>query len=83
MVEPVVATVATNLMAGETIIFNCNDTTMAGMEGYAIIRASFQHARGMGFVFGNFADGASLDVAHGYMAEVINDPSTRSDKIGE
>ena len=83
MVEPVVATVATNLMAGETIIFNCNDTTMAGMEGYAIIRASFQHARGMGFVFGNFANGASLDVVHGYVAEVINDPSTRSDKIGE
>ena len=54
---------------------------MAGMEGYAIIRAGFQHARGMAFVLGNFADGAGVDVSHGYMAEVITDPATRTEKI--
>jgi hypothetical protein len=81
MVEPIVSTVSSALMAGETITFQCSNTTMAGMEGYAIIRAGFQHARGMGFVVGNFADGASLDVAHGYIAEVITDPATRSDEL--
>ena len=82
MVDPIVQTVAATLMAGDTITFQCSNTTMAGMEGYAIIKASFQHARGMAFVVGDFADGASADVAHGYVAEVINDPGTRSDKIG-
>ena len=52
-------TVAATLMAGDTITFQCSNTTMAGMEGYAIIKASFQHARGMAFVVGDFADGAS------------------------
>ena len=77
MVEPVVSTVSANLMAGDTVTLDCGNTTMAGMEGYAIIRAAFQHARGMAFVLGNFSDGASVDVSHGYMAEVINDPLTR------
>ena len=81
MVDPIVQTVAANLRAGDTTTFQCSNTTMAGMEGYAIIKASFQHARGMAFVIGDFAEGAAADVAHGYMAEVINDPGTRSDKI--
>lgn len=81
MVEPVVSTLSTNLMAGDTVTEDCGDTTMAGMQGYAIIRAGFQHARGMAFVMGNFADGAGIDVTHGYMAEVIDDPQTRSDAI--
>ena len=83
MVDPIVQTVAATLMAGDTTTFQCSNTTMAGMEGYAIIKASFQHARGMAFVTGNFGDGGGLDVAHGYVAEVINDPGTRSDKIGD
>ena len=83
MVEPVVSTVSSELMAGDTHTFNCADTTMAGMEGYAIIKANFQHARGMAFVLGNFADGAGVDVSHGYMAEVIIDPATRSETISE
>ena len=80
-VEPVVAIVRGNLAAGATVTLDCGDTTMAGMEGYAIIRAGFQHARGMAFVMGNFADGAAVDVSHGYMAEVIDDPKDRSQAI--
>ena len=76
-VQPVVSTISSNLMAGDTITLDCGNTTMAGMEGYAIIRAGFQHARGMAFVLGNFADGAGVDVSHGYMAEVIDDPLAR------
>ena len=81
MVEPVVSTLSTNLMAGDTIVADCGDTTMAGMNGYAIIKANFQHARGMAFVFGNFRDGAGVDVSHGYMAEMISDPATRSESL--
>ena len=81
MVQPVVSMVSSNLMAGDTITFDCGNTTMAGMEGYAIIKAGFQHARGMAFVLGNFADGAGVDVSHGYMAEVITDPADRSQTI--
>ena len=73
-VEPVVSTVKTNLAPGATATFDCGNTTMAGMEGYAIIRAGFQHARGMAFVMGSFDDVAGLDVTHGYMAEVIDNP---------
>ena len=81
MVEPVVHTVSSSLMAGDTVTFDCSNTTMAGMEGYAIIRAGFQHARGMGFVMGLFEGGSSIDVTHGYMAEVIDNPAERSDAI--
>ena len=80
-VEPVVHTLTSKLIAGDTITEDCSNTTMAGMEGYAIIRAGFQHARGMGFVMGLFEGGSVIDVTHGYMAEVIHDPSTRSDAI--
>lgn len=83
VVEPVVSTVSANLMAGDTVTLDCGSTTMAGMEGYAIIRAGFQHARGMAFVLGNFSEGAAVDVSHGYMAEVIDDPNERTDKIEE
>ena len=81
MVEPVVSTLSSNLMAGDTVVKECSDTTMAGMDGYAIIKANFQHARGMAFVFANYSGGASVDVSHGYMAEVISDPATRTEKI--
>ncbi len=79
--EPVVGMLTSELAAGDTHTFSCDNSVMAGMEGYAIIKANFQHARGMGFVLGDFADGASIDVAHGYMAEIINDPSLRSEKL--
>lgn len=81
MVEPVVSTISDQLMSGGTITFDCGATTMAGMEGYAIIRAGFQHARGMAFVLGNFKDGAGVDVSHGYMAEIITNPADRGETI--
>jgi hypothetical protein len=72
--QHVVSMLTTNLAAGDTYTFSCHDSVMAGMEGYAIIKANFQHARGMGFVL-------TGDVAHGYMAEVIDDPADRSDAL--
>ena len=46
-----------------------------------IIKAGFQQAAAWPFVTGNFPDGAGLDVAHGYVAEVIGegDPTARAD----
>jgi hypothetical protein len=79
-VEPVVTTISSNLMAGDTTTFSCANTTMAGMEGYAIIKASFQHAEGMAFVMGNFDGVAGIDVTHGYVAKVITDPVAQRNK---
>ena len=79
--ETVMQTVRNDLAAGDTYTFSCDTGVMAGMEGYAIIKANFQHARGMAFVLGNFADGAGVDVSHGYMAEVITNPTTRTDDL--
>ena len=79
--EPVVSLLSSNLAAGDTYSFTCTDSVMAGMEGYAIIKANFQHARGMGFVVADTDAAGGLDVAHGYMAEVIDDPAERSDVL--
>lgn len=79
--ETVMQMVRNNLAAGDTYTFDCSTGGMAGMEGYAIIKANFQHARGMAFVLGNFADGAGVDVSHGYMAEVITNPTKRTDAL--
>ncbi len=79
--EPVMGMLTSNLAAGDTLTLACDQSVMAGMEGYAIIKANFQHARGMGFVMGDFSGGAGVDVTHGYMAEAFTDPSTRSEKI--
>jgi len=79
--EPVMGMLTSDLAAGDTLTLACDQSVMAGMEGYAIIKANFQHARGMAFVLGDFADGAGVDVSHGYMAEVIDDPADRSEKL--
>ena len=63
--------VSSGLSAGDTLAVGCDAAGMTGMDGYAIVEARFQEATGMAFVLGNFADGATYDVAHGYMAEVI------------
>ena len=81
--ETVMQMVRNNLAAGDTYTFDCDTGATAGMEGYAIIKANFQHARGMAFVLGNFADGAGVDVSHGYMAEVITNPAKRTDVLDE
>ena len=70
-----------NLAAGDTITRACDKTRMAGMQGYLIIKANFQHARGAAFVMGHFSGGATVDVTHGYLAEVIDDPADRSEKL--
>ncbi len=79
--EPVMGMLTSDLAAGDTHTLSCDQSIMAGMEGYAIIKANFQHARGMGFVLGNFADGAAVDVSHGYKAETIIDPAARSESL--
>ena len=73
--------ITSNLAAGDTITRACSKTRMAGMQGYLIIKANFQHARGAAFVMGNFDGGATVDVTHGYLAEVIDDPADRSEKL--
>ena len=73
--------ITSNLAAGDTITTACSKTRMAGMQGYLIIKANFQHARGAAFVMGNFSGGATIDVTHGYLAEVIDDPADRSEKL--
>jgi hypothetical protein len=63
--------VSSKLAPGDTLAATCEAAGMAGMDGYAIVEARFQEARGMAFVLGNFADGAVYDVAHGYESSVI------------
>ncbi len=79
--QHVVSMLTSNLAAGDTYSFTCTDSVMAGMEGYAIIKANFQHARGMGFVVADTDAAGGLDVAHGYMAEVIDNPADRTDSL--
>ena len=81
MPDVVMKMVSEDLAAGDTVSFTCDEGETAGMEGYAIIKADFQHARGMAFVLGNFEDGGAYDVSHGYTAEVIDDPLTRTDVL--
>lgn len=78
---PVSEMLTSNLAAGDTMTTGCGQTRMAGMQGYLIIKANFQHARGAAFVMGNFSGGAAVDVTHGYLAEVIDDPADRSEKL--
>ena len=37
-------------------------------------QAGFRHAHGVAFVLGSFDGGATIDLAHGYLALVIPDP---------
>ena len=72
--EAMVMEVASSLAAGDTVSFTCSQGMLAGFEGYAIARAGFRHAHGVAFILINFTQGASMDVAHGYLALVIPDP---------
>ena len=83
MPDVIMKMVSEDLVAGDTVSFSCDEGETAGMEGYAIIKADFQHARGMAFVLGNFEDGGAYDVSHGYTAEVIDDPLTRTDVLDQ
>ena len=62
-----------NLAAGDTYSTTCS-SVMPGFAGYAIAKAGFRHAHGVAFVLGSFEGGATIDLAHGYLALVIPDP---------
>ena len=70
---PTMTMISGGLAAGDSLAMNCSDNPMlAGMQGYAIVKAGFRHAHGMAFVL-NTASGA-VDAVHGYIALVIPDP---------
>ena len=71
--KPSVAMISGGLAGGDSIAMACSGNPMlAGMQGYAIVKAGFRHAHGMAFVL-NTASGA-VDAVHGYIALVIPDP---------
>ena len=73
MGKPTMAMLSGGLAAGDSLAITCSDNEMlAGMQGYAIVKAGFRHAHGMAFVT-NTASGA-VDAVHGYVALVIPDP---------
>ena len=73
MGNPTMAMLSGGLAAGDSLAITCSDNEMlAGMQGYAIVKAGFRHAHGMAFVT-NTASGA-VDAVHGYIALVIPDP---------
>ncbi len=77
--------IASSLAAGDTVSFTCSDF-LPGFEGYAIARAGFRHAHGMAMILIDSMQGASLDMATGYLALVIPDPEfggARSPARGE
>jgi hypothetical protein len=50
-------------------------TGFAGFQGYVIAKCDFQYAHGFSFIVGKYNSGSVFDVAHGYLALVIPDPS--------
>ncbi len=46
-----------------------------GFQGYLIAKCDFQYAHGFSFIVGKYNSGSVFDVAHGYLALVIPDPS--------
>ena len=79
MHDPMSMELTENLAAGDTYSTTCS-SVMPGFAGYAIAKAGFRHAHGVAFVLGSFDGGATIDLAHGYLALVIPDPEF--DNIG-
>ena len=73
MHDPMSMELTESLAAGDTYSTTCS-SVMPGFAGYAIAKAGFRHAHGVAFVLGMFDGGASIDLAHGYLALVIPDP---------
>ena len=72
--KPAVSMISGGLAGGDSIAMNCSgDPMLAGMQGYAIVKAGFRHAHGMAFVQHILSSGA-VDAVHGYIALVIPDP---------
>ena len=70
------AIISPSLSAGDMHSVTCDAVTgFSGFEGYVIAKAEFEFAHGFAFVVGQFNTGSVFDVAHGYLALVIPDPS--------
>ena len=73
MGDPTMAMLSGGLAAGDSLAMTCSDNEMlAGMQGYAIVKAGFRHAHGMAFVTHSASD--AVNAVHGYVALVIPDP---------
>ena len=79
MAEPHAYDVASMLAAGDTWSDTCSNFA-PGFNGYIIAKAGFRQAHGVAYVLGDFMNGASFDVAHGYLALVIPDPEFGGDR---
>ena len=65
-----------SLAAGDVSSVTCDaQTGFSAFEGYVIAKADFQFGHGFAFVLGKYNTGSTFDVAHGYLALVVPDPS--------
>jgi hypothetical protein len=73
----VTAVVSANLNAGDTWSNTIDGSAAAfvGFQGYVIAKCNFQFGHGFAFIVGKYNSGTVFDVAHGYLALVIPDPS--------
>jgi hypothetical protein len=62
-------------VAAGTVWANSLSTIAPGFQGYAIAVAQFQYAHGYAFITGKYNPGSVYDVAEGYIAIVIPDPT--------
>ncbi len=70
------AVVSANLNAGDSWTGVIDGApAFAGFQGYVIAKCDFQFAHGFSFIVGKYNVGTQFDVAHGYLALVIPDPS--------
>jgi hypothetical protein len=70
------AVVSANLSAGDSWSGVIDGAAgFAGFQGYVIAKCDFQYAHGFSFIVGKYNSGTVFDVAHGYLALVIPDPS--------
>ncbi len=68
--------VSANLNAGDSWTGVIDGApAFAGFQGYVIAKCDFQFAHGFSFIVGKYNVGTQFDVAHGYLALVIPDPS--------
>jgi hypothetical protein len=71
------AVVSANLNPGDTWANTIDGSAAAfvGFQGYVIAKCNFQFAHGFAFIVGKYNSGTVFDVAHGYLALVIPDPT--------
>ena len=72
----VTSVVSANLNGGDTWAGVIDGApAFAAFQGYVIAKCDFQYAHGFSFIVGKYNIGSVFDVAHGYLALVIPDPS--------